>query len=368
MNQCKPVFVAVAALSLLVVACKINKDSNCLNPKAACYNKDTEQPSVIATMPVSAPLGQTTASNNSLTEVVITFSEPMKNADKKANYPNPTNTGAANLSIVSVDKIDERNYRINLTGPVSGGQIDFDLRALVDLSNNALTNPQFTITGSSVNLQHEYVSTGGYTSTLITWSNSTNAIVSYQVKIGNGTCASGTVNASGPNVSPASGAGIPISDHTVATEQTFTILEAAIVSNPTFFHICLTGPGVDTDLPFSVGRDDTPPTIDTITGGVFARPYVITLTCNDALMDKIAYTTDGTTDPNFTVAGAVNGSSTQYVPATGLSIPLGQIQLRFRCIDKGGNKVNVSALYDFKSAMVWDTSVWFNGAPNDYWK
>lgn len=370
MKNSKSVLVVAGALSLLAAACKLNKDTNCLNPKAGCYNKDTEQPSIVSTTPTSAALGGTTTAVTSLPSVTITFSEPMKNAGDIKNYPKPTNSGATNLTITSITKIDDKNYTINLAGVVSGGPIDFDLRALMDLSDNAISNGQFTITSAGVNLSSDYVSTGGYTSVTVTWKNNNSVTADWQFKKGGTSCTSGApVNVtSGSNLSGLA-AGI-YNSGTDSPKFTTTINEAEITSNPTTFRICLTnaGAGLQTEVTFDLLRDNVAPTLNTLTSDTVCRPYNISLTCTDN-MARIAYRTDGVA-PAFTAAGIEIAPAVLY-PATGFVLPQGTTQFMYRCIDKAGNLSAASANYTFKSGFCWDSSSWSAAGPTppyDVWK
>jgi|GEM_PF-6052010 len=372
MKNSKSVLVVAGALSLLTAACKINKDDNakCLNPKAACYNKDTEAPTIKSTTPTSAALGGTTTAVSSLASVTVTFSEPMKNAGDIKNYPKPTNSGATNLTITSITKSDDLNYTINLAGVVSGGAIDFDLRALTDLSDNAISNGQFTITSAGVNLSSDYVSTGGYTSVTVIWKNNNTVAADYQFKKGGTSCTTGgPVNVTaGTNLSGL-GAGVYNSGTGLPTFTT-TINEPEVTSNPTTFRICLTnaGAGLQTEVPFDLLRDNTVPTLNTLTSDTLCRPTTLTLTCTDN-QDKIAYRTDGVA-PTFTAAGAIVAPAVLY-PATGFVLPQGTTQFMYRCIDKAGNVTAASANYTFKSGFCWDSSLWSAAGPTppfDVWK
>ncbi|MFO1524950.1 MAG: Ig-like domain-containing protein [Turneriella sp.] len=356
--------------TLLMPACKLNKDLNCDNPKASCFKKDTEAPTISATSPASAAIGGTTTpAQSSLASVTVTFSEPMKNADDVKNYPKPTGPGAAALNVVSITKIDDRSYTINLSGNVGGGAVDFDLRALMDLSGNALSNGQFTITTTSIDRSSDYVSTGGYTTVTAVWKNTNNVTVAYQFKKGGTSCTAGATDiTAGTNLS-GPGAGIYDSG-TDSPKYTTTINETEITSNPTTIRLCLTnaGAGLQTEQTFDLFRDNSPPTLNTLTADTVVRPYTITLTCTDNL-DKIAYTTNGTA-PTFSASGAIT-NGTQYVVATGYALPMGTTQFTYRCIDRAGNVTAASATYTFRSAFTWDQSNWSASGPTppyDVWK
>ncbi|MFO1471567.1 MAG: hypothetical protein U1F27_11070 [Turneriella sp.] len=77
-------FLAVAALSLLTASCKINKDANCDNPKAACFKKDTEQPTVdTSTNPVSTAKRMPTADGAELFEPSVSDRHYVFRTDEK---------------------------------------------------------------------------------------------------------------------------------------------------------------------------------------------------------------------------------------------------------------------------------------------
>ena len=367
MNQGKYVFVAVAALSLLVAACKINKDANCLNPKAGCYNKDTEAPRVTSTTPASTADTASPTPVATLNTVIITFSEPMKNADVKANYPNPVG-GGSSLVINSVSKINDQRYQLNLSGLPGSGNVQFDVSLLTDLAGNTTSPGNFTIVTSSIGAVPDTVSSaGGYTESNITWTNTTPNDMNYVIKKNGTDCATASA-VTGTNVSG-----------TVATNvQVITNLGFAqfTAGSTDIIRVCLTpvSTGTATSFTVSVSRDDSAPTITAPTTGRVKIPYAIALTCTDNV-DRIIYTVDGSV-PSFTVTATgtnigatASANSTVFSIASGYSLTTrGAVSFKYLCIDKAGHTntggVQTSSL---QSKFVWDESNWAPVAPNDVW-
>lgn len=372
MNNSKSVFVAVVALSLLPAACKINKDDNakCLNPKAACFKKDTEAPRVTGTTPASQPTEASPTPVATLNTLIIDFSEPMKNADNKANYSNPVG-GGNSLSITSVTKINEQRYQLNFSGSVgTGGSIQFDLSQLTDLSGNAVSPAQLTILTSTIGaVPDTLTSSGGYTETNITWTNTTPDAMNYAIKV-NGTNCTDATAITGTNVS-----GTVASNGQVITNAGFAQFPSAVNT----LRVCLTPvtTGTVTAFTVTVNRDDIVPTVNALTSSRVKIPYAITLTCSDNV-DRIIYTIDGST-PSFTVTatgtaiGAVaSANSLTYSIANGYSlVTRGAVTFKYLCIDKAGH-LNTGGVQTavLQSKMVWDETNWSAAAqpqPYDTW-
>jgi len=370
------VFSAVtAALALtFFTACKLNKDGNCLNPKAGCFVKDTEAPRVASTTPASTPSAATRATIVVRTDVTIYFSEPMLNAEDLSSYPNPIGTGCT-LQITGVTKINDTTYRLNISsGEVGTGLITFDLSALRDLSGNAISPNTFQIQAGAIAANPPGVSSTGYLETNITWGNETPDTMNYLVKIGGTDCGT-AVNATGTNVS-----GTVLSGGAVITNLGFSQFSAG--SNTV--RVCMTpvSTGTDTPLSVTVTRDDIAPTTNdlTFTNGRCQIPYAITLTCNDNV-DRIIYTIDGT-NPAFniqTTGGAVGatpqGTSQVYSIGSGYTLQLrGSTNFRYLCVDTAGH-LNSSGVAGVKSAtcqskMVWGETNWSAAGPTqpyDVW-
>lgn len=392
MNRSKPVFVAVAALSLLAVACKINKDANCLNPKAGCYNKDTEAPSVVNTNPTSQP---TNAINsvNGLSNFIIYFSEPMKNAADKSSYPNPTGSGAGAggtaLQISSITKFDDKTYQVNLTGTAVGGPIVFDLGALTDLSGNTLTNPTVTYQNQGITLTPStgWVGTGGYTSVNLKWTNTAAYAVDWIIKKNGSNCstASAVSNASPAGNTLQSGANALAANTgqpNLGNGIDIALAEFPAAPSVTTIRVCMTNAAQNLDIQFSVDitRDDTAPTMNTISpvSGRCDLPYAMTITCSDNA-DKIVYSYDTTgtglvpTTPAFNMTTGAITAGTPYDTTNGFSLNTkGSVQFKYLCIDKAGHLNTGSVITTTcQSTVKWDSSVWSAAGPSqpyDVWK
>ena len=364
-------FLAVAALSLLTASCKINKDANCDNPKAACFKKDTEQPTVTSTNPVSTATMPTPTALNSLSSFTITFSEPMKNADQKSNYPNPTGSGSNGMTIASVSKIDDKNYQVIMSGTPIGGTVAFNFGALTDLSGNTLTNPTISFEINGITTNHDYVSSGGYTSVTLTWSNNTIYSVNYQVKKGTD-CTTGTL-LTGTNVDSL---GVPI---TPTTQIVTTLAFGQFVDQTlTTVWVCqtLVGPGTTVAVSTSIGRDDSAPsttasptTTTVLTGATIVRfPATILLTCNNNY-DQISYTINGAAPPGFPPPAP------NLYPATGITLPLPtgttdkDRTVKYQCRDKAGNVEAAAQTAVYKAEFQWaDSGLYSEKWDWAYWK
>lgn len=349
---------AAFALAFAGVACKINKDANCLNPKAACYKKDTEAPSVTNTNKPSSVTGDT-AAVDTLSDLVLTFSEPMLNAGDKKNYPNPTGSGVGQLTISSITKISDLSYQINLTGTLDFGPIVFDLSALTDLSGNRLTNTTVTLQGGVVNLSPTYVGTGGYTFTTAKWKNQNSVTVNFQFKKGGDSCAVGSVDITSGTA--LSGVNVPVYAGIPANEQTATINLSEITSNPTVVRICMTnaGAGLNTELFFNVRRDDTGPTTtpSQANNANFLFQGSVSLSCTDNA-DRIAYTIDGPS-PVIAIGPPISiTTGSQYDNATGVVLPVPSVLaersrvVRFACVDAAGHVETVQT-FTYKAKLHW---------------
>lgn len=349
--RAKTTFALAAAITLAMppAACKINKDTNCLNRKAECFKKDTEQPSIIDTSVESTITNASPQGVGTLPSFVVTFSEPMLNADKKSYYPNPVGSGSNGMSIASVTKLADRSYQINMAGTPSFGPIDFNFSALTDLSGNGLTNPQFTIQGGAVGISNSFVGldggTGtGYGNTVITWKNNNPVPVAFQFKKGGTSCASGATNIiSGSSLSSPPQA--PVYNGTLLTEMSTTINRSEITTNPTVIRICMTdaGSGLDQEVTFNIGLDNSVPTTtpSQIAGTVFEFPANVTLACASNA-DIMGYKIDGPT-PGIAPGppSSVNAPASLYT-ASGITVPkpasLAERTrvLHFRCMSKAG--------------------------------
>lgn len=364
-----------AILLFLFAACKLNKDINCLNPKAGCFERDREAPSIVSTIPQSQPSTAAPAAVATLNTIVFNFSEPMKNADDLANYPNPTVAGGS-LAITSVTKINSQTYQLNLTGAVGTGTVVFDLSLLKDLAGNTLSSASHTVLTSSIAAVPATVtsSSGAYNETNITWTNTTPYAMTYIVKKNGANCAAASA-VTGANVT-----GTVMSNGQIVTNLSYTQITAAATDT---IRVCLTpvSSGSATELTVSVARDDSAPTLSTLSLTRCQLPYLITVTCSDNV-DRIIYTIDGST-PAFTVTssgtsvGATAGANTfAYSIAGGYSLNThGLVTFKYLCIDKAGhtNTGGVQAA-TCQSKGVWGSHAagtpWYGASPTqpyDVW-
>jgi hypothetical protein len=352
-------------------ACKLNKDGNCLNPKAGCFVKDAEKPSVVGTTPASQPTVASPTPVPTLNTVIIDFSEPMKNADNKGHYSFTPIGGTASLTLNSVTRLNDRRYQLNFSGGVgTATSVQFDLSLLTDLSDNTVSPTTFTIPTSTIGAVPDTVtSSGGYTETNITWTNTTPYAMTYVIKVGGADCAGATA-ITGTNVS-----GTALSNATVITNAGFA--QFAVGANTV--RVCLTPvtTGTATSFTVTVNRDDTAPSLAAMTAMRVKIPHAITLTCSDNV-DRIAYTIDGTV-PGFTVnptgtniGATLSGNSLLYSIGSGYTLTTrGAVNFQYRCIDKAGH-LNTEGVRSatLQSKMVWDETNWSAPAaaqPYDTW-
>ncbi len=361
-------------LVFFLPACKLNKDINCLNPKSGCFERDKELPAIVLTTPQSQPSTAAPAAVATLNTLVLNFSEPMKNADDLSNYPNPTVSGGS-LSITSVTKINSQTYQLNLTGAVGTGTVVFDLSRLKDLAGNTLSPANHTVLTSSIAAVPDAVtSSGGYAETNITWTNTTPYAMTYTVKKNGADCTSATA-VNGSNKS-----GTVMSNGQVVTNLAFGEFTAGSTDT---IRVCLTpvSTGSATALTVSVARDDSPPTLSTLSLTRCQLPYQITVTCTDNA-DRIIYTIDGTlpsfnvTPTGSAVGATASANSLAYSLTGGYSLTThGLVTFRYLCIDKAGhlNTGNVQAA-TCQSKGVWGSHAagtpWYAPSPTqpfDVW-
>lgn len=363
---------AVGVLAFAGAACKINKDANCLNPKASCYKKDTEAPTIVATNPESSanaanPMNPTAQS--SLSSFTITFSEPMKNADQKSNYPNPTGSGSNGMTITSVGKMDDRNYQVILNGTPSAGNVTFDLGALTDLSDNRLANSSLLFKTNGIQTNHSSLSASGFTDATLTWQNDNTVSVNWEIKKGGSSCATAAPIAgagqNGTNLAPGGIINTTINFSEITPDQTSRI-----------FWVCQTATGINVELNITLNRDDTAPVTTATpvttnalgTATVLRFPATVTLSCSDNY-DQISYTIDGSVPPAFPV------TAPNLYPDTGITLPLPTAigfrdrTVRYRCRDRAGNVEATEKVSIYKAELQWsDTLVYSERWDWAYWK
>lgn len=342
---------------------ELNRDINCSNPKSGCFERDREAPQVVSTTPASQPSVASPSAVATLNTLVMNFSEPMKNADDLSNYPNPTVSGGS-LSVLSVTKINAQSYQLNLTGSVGTGSVVFDLSRLKDLAGNALSPSTITVLTSSIAAVPDFVTSGAgaYNETNITWTNTTPYAMNYTVKKNGAACASATA-VTGSNVS-----GTVMSNGQVVTNLSYTQITVGATDT---IRVCLTpvSAGTATEFTVSVARDDSAPTLSTLTLTRCQLPYTITVTCSDNF-DRIVYTIDGSV-PAFTVTSSgasvgatASANSLAYPISGGYSLTThGLVTFKYLCIDKAGH-VNTGGV---QSASCQSKGVWGSISAGTYW-
>lgn len=350
----------------LLPACKLyelNREINCTNPKAACFERDREAPTVVSTTPASQPSVASPAPVATLNTLIVNFSEPMKNADELSNYPNPTVSGGS-LSVISVTKINAQSVQLNLTGSVGAGSVVFDLSRLKDLAGNAPSPATVTVLTSSIAAVPEFVTStpGAYNETNITWTNTTPYAMTYAVKKNGADCSTATAVA-GANV-----AGTVMSNAQVVTNLSYTQITAGATDT---VRVCLTpvSLGSATSFTVNVGRDEVAPTLSTLSLTRCQLPYTIAVTCTDN-GDRIIYTIDGTvpaftvTSTGSTVGATASANALAYPTAGGYSLTThGLVTFRYVCIDKAGH-LNTGGVL---SATCQSKGVWGSTGAGTYW-
>jgi hypothetical protein len=175
---------------------------------------------------------------------------------------------------------------------------------------------------------HDFVSTGGYTSTTLNFTTNQSPPTQYRIAYNTTGCniADGT-DLVPWQVLPVS-AGNAISN----TYNTTTHFTSDGVYN---VRICVKT--VSNAVGFAylpITRDSVRPTTTILpAGGNYGSPQNVTLTCSDNV-DKIAYTTDGTI-PSFFANGQINVGSLSTGPIT---VNDGVTTIKYLCRDKAGNE------------------------------
>ncbi|HNL11168.1 MAG TPA: hypothetical protein PKM44_11695, partial [Turneriella sp.] len=338
---------------VLLPACsglKLDKESNCLNDKTACYKEDKTRPRV-QTFTTQPPLDGA----NSLTElqhIDVTFSEEIKDGELAQTYKFKPSAGHS-FNVTSVQRLSTYTYRLIVGGGLQNtGLIEVDIAALKDYNENPMdTIVPVEFTGnvnipivSSVN--HNGVSTtGGYASVNLKFYHNYTADVtnanSYQVRLTSGAvdCSGGTLLTSGSNFAPGS-----------ANEITWNVPAASFASGMNRLVVCISNannPNAANSASWPIIRDDVAPALTyTPAGGSYKDPQAITLSCGNNA-DKIAYTSvsqQGSvpTDPAAPTFDPATGNIvTGNTYGTGLTAenPANPTYTKFiwRCIDIAGN-------------------------------
>lgn len=376
---------------------KLDKESNCLNDKAACFKSDKTAPQLAAGGDVYPKQDQLVSVLN---YIDVMFSEELNN-------PQPADfslTGAGqDLEITSVQLLSGYTYRLMVTQrTLVSGNIFLSFPNVRDYNGNKITGtttiryignidipitvPSVDANGvSMVNPTHGGISGGtGYSSLDISWyysytppaSNPGTTVYSVKRTTGSQDCKDpAAVDISGSIVSPTPAVGtVATYDGTnattrAATTNKFTLTTAAITAAGS--HTILICVDNDTNnkhgkVPINVVRSDSAPTTTVSQApGAFAAPKTLAFTCSP-YSDKIAIntgaTTDNATDPTAAVvAPSFNGttgaitSGTLYDSAapwqTTYTTDPTWSAYKFSCIDQAGNieAVKTKSIYKVDS-------------------
>ena len=114
------------------IQCVYNPNDNCLNPASSCFVPDKDAPTIATSSPAN------NATIRSASELVtITFSEPMRGANLGANYTF-SGVGGAALSVSSVEVINNRTYRLTVSGSAAEGAVNLNFANITDWAGNSL--------------------------------------------------------------------------------------------------------------------------------------------------------------------------------------------------------------------------------------
>lgn len=387
---------------IIVLSCsglKLDKESNCLNDKTACFKADKTAPQYVQSV---LPAPNTLVST--LPEIQLQFSEELNN-------PQPSDFtftgGDLSMAITSITKIDTYTYSLRTNhNPVVGGPLTLSFQNLKDYNGNKITNgtAAFTINLNipiTIDSASHYgisgiallppavpgvpdlgASPAGYQTINVSWHYSYNPVNAgntvYTLRRSSAVdCSSGTPLApvGTPPPNPAVGSAVATYDNTNATTitnttYTFTINKNDIPAGRQYILICVTNAANNKNgVQFiDVTRDDIIPTMTlSPMSGIFASAKQLTFSCSDNF-DRIAYgmdiKTDGSapsaaaiTDPAFDpVTGALtNGTAVTTNPFT-IQTPYStdptKSVFKYRCIDTGGNPsvVYTSGIFDINSS------------------
>lgn len=112
--------------------CAFDPNDNCLNPASSCFVPDKEPPTIVSSSPANSA---TIRSASDL--LTITFSEPMRGAEVGANYTF-SGLGGAGLSVSSVEVINNRTYRLIVSGTAAEGAVNLNFTNITDWAGNSL--------------------------------------------------------------------------------------------------------------------------------------------------------------------------------------------------------------------------------------
>jgi hypothetical protein len=158
-NKIRLAFLLTIAIGLnpVLTHCAFNPNDNCLNPASSCFVPDKYAPTISSSSPAN------NATIRSASELVtITFSEPMRGANLSANYTF-SGLGGAALSISSVEVINNRTYRLTVSGSAAEGAVNLNFANITDWAGNSL-QAALTFTASQ-----NLIWTGSTTTTTNAW-------------------------------------------------------------------------------------------------------------------------------------------------------------------------------------------------------
>ncbi|MFO1472330.1 MAG: LamG-like jellyroll fold domain-containing protein [Turneriella sp.] len=363
---------------------KLDKDSNCLNDKAACFKADKTPPQLAVNGAISPTQGQVISV---LSTVDLMFSEELNN-------PQPADfvfSGAADITVNSIQKLNNYTYRLILTqNSLTSGNIYLNFSNLKDYNGNKITGnttvsyvgnidipvtiPKIDANGNAiVNPSHDGLSGGaGYNAIDVFWyysyvppaANPGTTVYSVKVTAGSTDCK----DASATTISTWNTAPTPAVGTVATYNNTDATTRAATTNKFTLKTTEITSTGAKTVLicvdnntnnkhgvgVINIVRDDTAPVAPlnvTLSppAGNYPTAQNLTFTCSDN-SDRIIYTLSSNVgqpsdpaapaDPGFT-GGVVDVGSTLYdqanPPATPYSGNTTRTIFKYRCIDKAGN-------------------------------
>lgn len=340
---------------------KLDRESNCLNDKTACFKWDVTRPKLD-----TAVEPQANQIVSLLPYIDLRFSEELK--EPTAADFQLLDAGASGLTITSVEKIANFTYRLNLSGGVQNGPIRVRFTNVKDYAGNVLSGideVQFTgnvdisvvfdfssITNPNFHAGVSNWVTGGYRNTTIKWyhdfTNDPNN--TYQVFVTTGSISCPATLASGPLAGGLANTQSQVFDRT-----------ADFTSGPGSYRIvvCVRNEsqnkkGVGSVL---IVRDDDPPVVSHLPlDGEYNAPQNLTISCTPN-KDKIYYSqssfpnwtgvlTDpaNPADPYSNATGALTGG-TEYTGPVTTPNPANPTRTKYRygCFDIAGNWSTVSA-------------------------
>lgn len=351
---------------------KLDKDSNCLNEKAACFKSDKTSPQLAVNGAISPTQGQIVSV---LSSVDLMFTEELNN-------PQPADfvfSGAASMTVNAVTKLNDFTYRLSLTqNSLTSGTIYLDFPNLKDYNGNKITgsttvtyigNVDIPVTLDSVS--HYGVSGHAFTSPQygfqtidVSWrytyvppaSPASTTVFTLKLTTGSTDCSSATP------IAPSATSIATGSVVTSGSPYTFSINAASITAlggalgaaGAKTLLICADnvvnnkhGVGI-----ISLVFDSVAPlTTFSPAAGPYASARTLTFDCSDNVA-KVIYnvtsTTDGVTNPTASVAvpafdqntGAITNGTVYDVNNKPQTVYVGNPTwsvYKYVCIDKAGN-------------------------------